>query len=104
MAIPTKSDLIEQFYWEAGRWATLAVQIGRTTTGAYSETSTTSGDTYSGTDGEQGLLDKLATALDDYNIRASDWNAIATEINNSFSPNDTASLSSLRASIDCKAA
>jgi len=81
MALQVKSDIPEERYWEANRYGELIIKIGRTTTGDFNETSTTSGQVYAGTGGEQELLQQLQAVLEVNNISADDWNQLQSEIN-----------------------
>lgn len=82
MALAVKSDIIEQFYWEANRWAELATKIGRTSTGTLQETSATSGNIYNSTTGEDGILTAIQAVILDYLLTAQDYNNISTELSN----------------------
>ena len=83
--IREKFDIPTIYSWEVNGYTELAFAT-KTTSGAYSELSTSSGVTYSGSDGTQGLFNKLALALNDYQITAVDWDAIRSWVYGGLSP------------------
>lgn len=73
-------DVPTLYFSEATEFYRLNFLNGRTTTGSYSFTSSSSGTNYTGTGGEQGLYNELSVALTDYKISAIDINSIRSWI------------------------
>lgn len=73
-------DVPALYFGEATEFYRLNFLVGRTTSGAYSFTSTSSSVNYSGTGGEQGLYNALFAALQDYGCSAVDFNYVRSWI------------------------
>lgn len=99
ITINTKADTANTLIWEARRFRELFETSNRTVTGAYNETSDTSAINYTGSDGEQGELDKifatLQTASNDW--IATDWNLFQSETNTSLIALETPAYSNISA-------
>ena len=74
--IKYSQDVPQVYFSEATEFYRLNFLVGRTTSGAYIFTSTSSGVPYTGTGGEQGLYNALFVALQPYGCSANDINAI----------------------------
>lgn len=81
-----KGDIPTIYYSEATQYLSM-VFITKTTTGAYSFFSASSGTTYSGgSGGQQALFDALAVVLNDYQMTGVDWNVVRSWIYGAGSP------------------
>ena len=99
ITLNVKADTANTLIWEARRFRELFEISNRTVTGAYNETSDTSAINYTGSDGEQGELDKifatLQTASNDW--IATDWNSFQSESKTSFDALETPAYSNVSA-------